>query len=113
MPRTTNRWRRSAGLRDAVPLVRLTAVHGLACQRCKARPVSGDDVVADLAGLVQTDPSPKVRHAALVALDQRAGDPRVRLAAGQAAREDADDLVRAVASPVVRGERRAVRSRKA
>jgi HEAT repeats len=100
-------------LQDPVPCVRLTAVLGLDCQRRKASPLSGDDVVADLIGLAETDPSPKVRHAALVALAQRAGDPRVRLAAGKAARDDADDLIRAVASAVVRGGRRAVRSRKA
>jgi hypothetical protein len=79
-------------LQDPVPRVRLTAVLGLDCQRRKASPLSGDDVVADLIGLAETDPSPKVRHAALVALAQRAGDPRVRLAAGKAARDEPTTL---------------------
>jgi hypothetical protein len=100
-------------LQDSVPRVRLTALHGLGCGRCKTKPLSDDDVVPDLIGLVETDPSPKVRHAAVVVLAQWGGDPLVRRTAGRAAREDADDLVRAVATAVVRGERRGVRSRKA
>jgi len=103
-----------AALHDPVPRVRVIALHGLVCERCRDGLLCAADVASDVARLIGSDPSPKVRHAAVVAAWPLAGrDDRVAAAVGRAAAEDGDDLVRAVAAAVVEGRPGDVRSRKA
>jgi hypothetical protein len=56
------------GLRDPVSFVRESALHGLACERCREEASCVADVVGDLGELLASDASPDVRHKTLVAL---------------------------------------------
>ena len=100
-------------LRDPVPRVRAIALHGLACERCRTGELCVSDVVPSLISVLEQDRSAKVRHDAvgvllrLSARDASAGEAIVR-----AAREDADPLVRQVATAAVEGRHRDIRSRK-
>jgi HEAT repeat protein len=101
-------------LADPVPRVRLFALHGLSCERCRIGDLCVADVAAELARIVGEDTSPKVRHAAIEVAHRLVGrDERLRVAVERAAVEDPDELVRAVASAVIDGRPRDVRSRKA
>jgi HEAT repeats len=91
---------------------RLIALHALSCQRCKAHPLCDYDLVPDLVDLLAGDPSPKVRHALVGVLARLVDDPRVRASLEQTSLGDPDAMVRQVASAALRGDRRAVRSRK-
>ena len=55
-------------LRDPVSFVRESALHGLACERCRYEAICVTDVVGDLIEMLASDPSPDVRHKTLVAL---------------------------------------------
>ena len=101
-------------LADPVPRVRLFALHGLSCERCRIGDLCVADVAAELARVVGDDPSPKVRHAAVEVAHRLVGrDELLRSAVERASVEDPDELVRAVASAVIEGRPRDVRSRKA
>jgi hypothetical protein len=103
-----------AALSDPVPRVRLTALHGFGCVRCKTWPLVSDEVVPELLRLLREDPSAKVRHAAAVGLAVAAQtDAPARAAMTRAAEEDPDELVRALCAAAVAGERNGIRSRKA
>jgi hypothetical protein len=103
-----------AALGDPVPRVRLLALHGLSCERCRVGDLCVSDVAGDLARVIGEDASPKVRHAAVETAFPLVGrDERLRAAVRRAAAEDADELVRRVATAVVEGRRTDVRSRKA
>ncbi|HVM08867.1 MAG TPA: HEAT repeat domain-containing protein [Acidimicrobiales bacterium] len=103
-----------AALRDEVPRVRLLALHGLACERCREQPLCLDDVVPDLVKMLRTDESPKVRHGAVMAVAALADrDDRVAKALAEATTDDADELVRQAAGAAAAGDLRNVRSRKA
>lgn len=100
-------------LNDPVPRVRTIALHGLACERCRESELCVSDVVPALTAVLESDPSPKVRHDAVRILvrlssrDERAGK------AIQMATADNDPLVSAVATAAVDGRRRDIGSRKA
>lgn len=101
-------------LADPVPRVRLSALHGLACERCRDGELCVPDVVPDLVSTLDNDGSAKVRHAAalvLAAFVER--DERVRPALMAASENDPDDLVKVVARAAADGDRRLLKSRKA
>jgi hypothetical protein len=103
-----------AALFDPVPHVRVIALHGLSCERCRVEELRVSDVVTDLIEVLDGDPNPKVRHAAVLVIARLAArDARVVDVLARVAREDVDPLVRKVALAVVQGRRRDVRSRKA
>lgn len=100
-------------LKDPVPRVRLIALHGLACERCRSAELCAADVVPDLVRTATEDPSPKVRHetiAILLRLSDR--DSRAEEAIASAA-GDADQLVPTVARAALEGRTRDIRSRRA
>jgi hypothetical protein len=103
-----------AALFDPVPHVRVIALHGLACERCRVGELCASKVVTDLVQVLDGDPNPKVRHhAVLVIARLRARDARVVDVLARVAREDVDPLVQQVALAAVEGRGRDVRSRKA
>jgi hypothetical protein len=105
-------FRRALG--DPVPRVRLVALHGLACERCRVGQLCVEDVVTDLVHTVSTDPSAKVRHAAVLVLARFVDrDQRARAALASAAMADTDQLVRAAARATSRDAVSRVPSRKA
>ena len=91
-------------LEDPVPRVRLAALHGLGCQRCKLDPVGAGDAVADLMLVAKSDPSPKVRQAT-VALLAGLGYDTARELLGQLADGDHDAVVRETARAALEGRR--------
>ncbi len=99
---------------DPVPHVRVIALHGLACERCRVGVLCASDVVTDLIQVLDRDPNPKVRHGAVLVVARfMVRDARVVDVLALVARDDVDPLVRQVALAVVEGRRRDVRSRKA
>jgi hypothetical protein len=100
-------------LGDPVPRVRLVALHGLSCDRCRVGELCVEDVVSDLLRTVAGDPNPKVRHLAVQLVAKLVqSDARVGPSLEKAASEDPDDLVRTVARAGALGSRRAFQSRK-
>jgi len=102
-----------AALDDPVTFVREMALHGLACEQCRAAELCVADVVPVLSRVLATDASPEVRHKSvpiLMRLSDR--DPRARGALERAAVSDEDPLVRRVAAAALEGQvRDASRSR--
>jgi hypothetical protein len=105
---------RAVVLFDPVPHVRVIALHGLACERCRVGALCVEDTVTDLIHVLDTDENARVRHEAVLVI-ARLGrrDPRVLHVLTRIARDDADPLVRTLASAAVDGRGRDVRSRKA
>src|SRR5215470_18260437 len=101
-------------LRDPVASVRESALHGLACERCRHEDICVTDVVTDVIEILASDPNPEVRHKALAALarfidrDRRVGD-----AIARAALQDSDAAIRRAAQVVADSGQPHVRSRKA
>jgi hypothetical protein len=101
-------------LRDPAPIVRLNALHGLSCERCRVGELCTDDVVPALVEVLEHDDSAKVRHASLFPLAKLAArDDRVPLAFARAAENDADELVRQAAAAARDGNYRGIKTRKA
>lgn len=100
-------------LRDPVPRVRAIALHGLACERCRTGELCVSDVVPSLISVLEQDRSAKVRHGAVgILLRLSARDASASEAILRAAHEDADPLVRQVATAAAEGRHHDVRSRK-
>lgn len=100
-------------LKDPAPVVRLNALHGLSCERCRVGELCVDDVAASLIDVLEHDESPKVRHASLFPLIMLAGrDERIPAAFARAAANDPDDLVRAAAAEAAAGNYKRVKTRK-
>lgn len=100
-------------LNDPVPRIRTIALHGLACERCRETKLCVSDVVPAVIAVLDRDPSPTVRHAAVgILLRLSSRDERASEAIQRATADD-DALVRAVALAAVEGRWRDVRSRKA
>jgi hypothetical protein len=105
---------RAAALSDPVPHVRVVALHGLACERCRIHEMCVEDTVSDLLRVLDEDDNEKVRHGAVLVLARFvARDERVREGLRAAARDDPDRLVRDVALAVVDDRWGDVKSRKA
>jgi hypothetical protein len=101
-------------LTDPAPVVRLNALHGLSCERCRVGELCVDDVVPALINVLEHDDSPKVRHASLFPLILLAGrDERVTAAFARAAEVDPDPLLRAAAAEARDGNYKRVKTRKA
>jgi hypothetical protein len=87
------------------------ALHSITCERCRSEQLFLTDVVPALMRVLETDPSPEMRHKAIPKLLELADrDPRARTAVETAADHDRDDLVRDVARRALAGEH--VRGRK-
>lgn len=103
-----------SALADPVPAVRVIALHGLSCERCREDDLCVADVVPDLIDLLHRDDSPKVRHAVLLPLALLADrDERIGKALAVTAHDDSDALVRRVAADVLEFGQRGYKSRKA
>jgi HEAT repeat protein len=65
-------------LEDAVPRVRAAALHSLSCEACKITPLPvPGDLIETLIAKANTDPSIRVRRAAVGSLTDTCGNPRV------------------------------------
>ena len=103
-----------AALADPVPKVRILALHGLSCERCRTEELCVADVVRTLLATLRDDDSAKVRHAAVSTLVALAGrDDRVTDALRAASTDDPDPLVRLAANAAATGRYRGMGSRKA
>ncbi|MGH9269881.1 MAG: HEAT repeat domain-containing protein [Ilumatobacteraceae bacterium] len=106
-----------SALDDPVPRVRLVALHGLSCERCRFAPIGVGDVVTDVLRVFRDDVNAKVRHAAIDVLCRFVSrDPRVLPALRRAAVADGDEFVRIAADGAAHHEfrvwtRKAVRRR--
>jgi hypothetical protein len=84
-----------AALGDPVTPVRELALHGLACEQCRAVELCVADVVPVLSRVIESDTSAEVRHKAIPILLRLSGrDARARAALEVAASSDDDPLVR-------------------
>ncbi len=109
---STNTFR--LALADPAPVVRLNALHGLSCERCRVGELCIDEVVPALIDVLEHDESPKVRHASLFPLILLVGrDSRVQAAFARAAEIDPDPLLRTAAAEARDGNYKRVKSRKA
>ena len=54
-------------LRDPVASVHESALHGLACERCRHEDICVTEVVTDIIETLASDPNPEVRHKAIAA----------------------------------------------
>jgi hypothetical protein len=101
-------------LRDPAPVVRMNALHGVSCERCRVGELCTDDVVPALIDVLEHDDSPKVRHASLFPLIKLADrDARIAAAFARAAEADPDELIRAAAAEARDGNYKRVKTRKA
>ena len=105
----------AAALADPVATVRKHALHGLACERCRATELPVPQVVPELVRVLAEDTSADVRQGAVpILFGLQARDPRVRPALTRAAEADPDPLVRTAARAALDGRGfDAARSRKA
>lgn len=90
-------------LYDPDPDVRRTALHTLACERCKESPLQGD-VLPLVVRAYREDPNRQVRANAGALLRERFHEPQVREAFRAAAVEDPSGLVRRRAAYHLTGE---------
>lgn len=103
-----------AALSDRAVKVRLQALHGMTCERCRSEELCVDDVVPELVRVAVADPNPKVRQNAVPVLLLLAGrDARARAAIQQLAADDPDELVRRNARAAADGRTKEMGSRKA
>jgi hypothetical protein len=101
-------------LRDPVASVRESALHGLACERCRHEDICVTDVVTDLIEIMTSDPNAEVRHKTVAALARFVGrDGRAGQAIARAAHHDPDPAIREVAQAVADSGQAHVRRRKA
>lgn len=102
----------AAALGDPVDFVRTMALHGLACEGCKAEGLCAAEVVPGLIAVFEADPSPELRSKALPLLmrlgrrDGRAWEALERAAAG-----DPDPVIRQAADDAIAGRYVAPRKR--
>jgi hypothetical protein len=101
-------------LHDPVAAVRESALHGLACERCRHEDICVTDVVTDLAEILASDHNAEVRHKTVAALARFIDrDGRASEAIARAGRHDSDPAIRVVAQAVVDSGQPHVRRRKA
>src|SRR5215467_12177509 len=88
-------------LRDPVASVRESALHGLACERCRHEDICVTDVVTDVIEILDSDRNAEVRHKTVAALARFMGrDSRAGEAIARAAHRDCDPAIRYVARAV-------------
>lgn len=96
-----------AALADPVAKVRLVALHGLSCERCRTGEACVDDVVSDVVRTLLADTNPAVRHAAIDVLARiMSRDERIVPTLRLVADLDTDELVRLAAARAATGERK-------
>jgi HEAT repeats len=101
-------------LHDPVAPVRESALHGLACERCRHENICVTDVVTDLVEILASDHNADVRHKTVAALARFIGrDTRASEAIARAGCHDPDLAIRVVAQAVVQSSQPHVRRRKA
>ena len=101
----------AAALSDPVEPVRNMALHAIACERCRSAELCFTEVVPALIRVIETDPSPEMRHTAIPKLLEFVDrDPRAHATVEDVAVHDRDDLVRDVARRALAGEH--IRDRK-
>ncbi len=102
----------AAALGDPVDFVRTMALHGLACESCKAEGLRPAEVVPGLIAVFEADPSPELRSKALPLLMRLGGrDGRAWAALERAAAGDADPVIRQAAGDAIAGRYVAPRKR--
>ncbi len=101
-----------AALGDPVDFVRTMALHGLACESCKAKGLCAAEVVPRLIVVFETDPSPELRTKALPLLMRLGGqDGRAWAAVRRAAVSDPDPVIRQASGDAIAGRYVAPRKR--
>ncbi len=102
----------AAALGDPVDFVRTMALHGLACESCKAEGFCAAEVVPDLIAVFEADRSPELRSKAVPLLMRLGGrDRRAWAALERAAAGDLDPVIREAAASAVAGRYVAPRKR--
>jgi hypothetical protein len=101
-------------LSDPASFVRESALHGIACERCRHEEICVSHVVGDLVRLLASDTNPEVRHKTVVALGRFLDrDVRAPEAVARAAQTDLDAAVRLVARDMTSSGQPHHRGRKA
>ena len=91
-------------LHDPVDFVRNAALHSIVCESCRTAQLCVADVVADIVGVLEGDPSPELRTKAIPTLLYLARrDHRAWEAIGRAAEDDPDGIVRRAAADALSG----------
>jgi HEAT repeat protein len=91
-------------LHDTVDFVRNAALHSIACESCRKTELCVADVVPEIVGVLEGDPSPELRTKAIPTLLRLAGrDRRAHEAIRRAAANDADGIVRQAAADALGG----------
>lgn len=89
-------------LSDLVPRVRRAALHALSCEACKLSPLTPrEDLLPTLLKMVQSDPSIRVRRAAVPLLESYCRDVRVEDALRSLANQE-DVAIKRTAREVLR-----------
>jgi HEAT repeat protein len=102
----------AAALHDPVDFVRNAALHSIACETCRTEELCVADVVLDVIGVLDHDPSPELRTKAIPTLLRLAGrDDRAREAIERACAGDSDVIVRQAAADALSGKFVAPRKR--
>jgi hypothetical protein len=99
-------------LHDPVDFVRNMALHSIACESCRTEELCVADVVPDIIGVIDGDPSPELRTKAIPTLLRLADrDRRAWEAIERAAGNDPDGIVRRAATDALCGNFVAPRKR--
>jgi HEAT repeats len=94
----------AAALHDPVDFVRNVALHSIACESCRKEELCVADVVPDIIGVLEADPSPELRTKAIPILLRLAGrDDRAWEALEWASGNDPDGIVRRAAADALCG----------
>jgi HEAT repeat protein len=102
----------TAALQDPVDFVRNAALHSVACESCRQTELCAPEVVPELVGVLERDPSPDLRTKTIPTLLRLAGrDRRAWEAIERAAEHDPDAIVRRAAADALRGSFVAPRKR--
>ncbi len=91
-------------LHDPVDFVRNAALHSIVCESCRTAELCVADVVAEIVGVLEGDPSPELRTKAIPTLLRLARrDSQAWDAIGRAAEQDPDGIVRRAAAEALCG----------
>jgi HEAT repeat protein len=94
----------AAALHDPVDFVRNAALHSIACESCRKEELCVAEVVPDIIGVLEADPSPELRTKAIPTLLRLAGrDHRAWEAIERASGNDSDQIVRQAAADALCG----------
>ena len=95
----------AAALHDPVDFVRNSALHSIACESCRKEELCVGDVVPDIIGVLEADPSPELRTKTIPILLRLADrDGRAWEAIERASGNDSDGIVRRAAADALCGK---------